>query len=310
MKLYCSLSSYPIETTSFINFTKLKSPVAVHPILTLSKTELVTNKNKLETQSEKALFLIAYLTKFPLLFTIEKINYSSLTLETIETLPKAIRHLDHIETLQCRGYNFPTFNLTSDSINNLNTYLDILINHLENQHNTSLEKEHAHTKRLTKILNKDDKKLPAKITKWLFSNVDFPATLITGANRLTKKGKPFNHLDEYWETLFIDIAIKPDNCFYYPIADLEELYDFILENLENTNANSAIVYNILNKALKEYYDLTVNILSVNGTVETNSTAPTIESNLANAPKPIETNFPTKVDYLIMLAKWKLANPTI
>jgi len=310
MKIFCSITSYPIHLGGFDLVKSNKSQP--HPIFLLSKDELIKNKGNFSTPKEKALFLIALLNSYPHLVILEGlVDYKQVTPKQLEAIPTIIRHFPRFSKLQTSGYDLPKLRLDSKSLLTINNYIKILFETITTREREAISRrEQRKEKAANKILSSASSNLDKTLTKWLFQTLEFDHTRITGANRKTKKGKIFDYLDNYYSYMFSQLVKNSANAFNFPLADIDELYDFILENLENDNNNSLLVFKVLNKAIKEVTDLTIDFNSLIGEQEANNNTTSNNTNTdkyKGANKPIADNYTERTSYLIDLARWRLAN---
>lgn len=316
MKLTCCLSNAPIQISGFNNLSKpLESVKTYHPIFNIKLNDLVTLKTSID-ENEQPLFLLAILNNFPKLFSLSFCNYQVINKDTTALIPRLLRELEVYHSLAELGkIQLPKFSVTTENINCLKAYLvclnDAMIEY--NQAEALREIKAKEAKRelaRTKLVKRNTKGFSTKLTKWLLAQLDIDAIRINGANRKDKRGRQYNYLYDYWFDLFKDITDNPTNCFLYYRKDLDELYDFILENIPNDNDNSLMVFSILNKAVKEYDSLGLDVLNITGEVETNSHNQTKQNNhneWIGKPIPTRDQFNTNVDFLLAKAKWNIAN---
>lgn len=306
-----------------------------HPIFTLTKKDLVSLKHQAlqGSRKEKFLFLVSYLKHYESLFIIEyyTLDYEKCSLSTLELIPRLMRSLDTLEQFNLFETNLPILNLASEpeSIDTLKAYLDLCVQEIsehKDQVAYRLREREFKVEQARKEAHKIRRASPqyaSKLTKWLFSNVDFPHVEITGANRKAKNGKVYLTLVSYWEDLFRDITKDRDKVFSYPKADLDTLIDFLLENLENSCPNSNLVYAVLKEAEKEYFSLTIDTKALvpslgsegsgdgngcgDGTGAKTSEAKERNAHLKGTTKPCKSDYHDLFTYLKALASWKIVN---
>lgn len=316
MKLTCCISNAPIQISGFNKLSKpLESVKTYHPIFNIKLNDLVTLKTSIE-ENEQPLYLLAILNNFPKLFSMGFTNYEAINKDTTALIPRLLRELDLYHSLALLGkIQLPKFNVTTENINCLKAYLVCLNEAMieYNQAESLRELKAKEAKRelaRNKLIKQNTKGFSSKLTKWLLAQLEIDTIKISGANRKDKRGREYNYLYDYWYDLFKDITDSPANCFLYYRKDLDELYDFILEHIPNDNDNSLMIFTILNKAVKEYDSLGLDVLNMTGEVESNTNNQAKQNNHSEwlgKPIPTRNQFNTNVDFLLAKAKWSIAN---
>ena len=291
MKITCTISGVSYNLQNFMGNAKQR-----HPVFSLSIKQL--ESNILSNIPDKRLILLAVLNAYPHIIKLEFTDITVITEATALQLRRAYNMLASV----CADTVVPKFKCNTDNINNLKHYLDSLDEVIK----TSKQRKSL-SNAIVEVtaLKKTNKSYPLALTRWLFNAVAFPNINITGANRRTQNGRVYETIIAYWKAMFKDIVANPKNIFCYPRQDFEELRDYIFERLENDCHNSLYVYSVIAQVERELKSVSIEhdnlIGSIKDTVTKNN-----YSELKGTEEPNELNFLTRTDYLIALAKWKLA----
>ena len=320
MKAYCGISGLALEISHFPGV--LDTATFNHPIFKLQQKTLLSRTtqffNSQFSPTENYLYYLALLNSTDLMRWNVPARYTEATPRIIAANTELlIRIIGRISIIKHPAFQLPQISINKDTCTLENSYIwlksweqginDFLDGNRNQQLRERIVKRENALERLIKNPNKDIREYVHHLAKWANEVSEFPNM------NVSHEGKTIT-LAEYWQWVIHECAGK--RAWKIPRNDIQELIDYLTDNVETGTIFSHTLFKLLTNGLKanmnylgfgEHNTGTIKsyeLLDENASVEQANILAMIMA--APQEEPELNQFPNKFEYMKALAKWKMA----